>query len=273
MKAMNTETCCEAIRAGQTFHASVNDDAFFVKIEDYTHFVCTAIHNGHRMRPELLAKCALSEAERLYEEDPFTAEVIADQPITVVGNDSRFEYDLNRSPAECLYEEAWGKQVWRTPLSEAEKARSIAKHRDFYTVLGALYERLEALHPRVLAFDVHSYNFRRPGMGDVPLFNIGTEQLDTARWRGVIEQWAERLGRITLPGVEVRAAIDEVFYGRGYQATFIKEHYRNTLALPTELKKVFMDERSGEPDHEILAALRQALGAAIRDQAQAFLRA
>lgn len=31
----------------------------------------------------------------------------------------------------------------------------------------------------MLVFDVHSYNYQRPGMGDVPLFNIGKNFRDT----------------------------------------------------------------------------------------------
>ena len=264
MDELDVDDCVTAIKARKVFHASVNDGAFFIKIDDYTNVVCTAIHNGHRLRPELLAKCALDESQRLHEEDPYTADMTANMPITVVANDSRYEYDLNRPPRTCVYEEAWGQAVWSDPLSDTEKDVSLARHTAFYTVLGALYETLEALHPQVLACDVHSYNYQRPGMGDVPLFNIGTEQLDTQRWQSVIEQWADSLGGIALPGVEVRAAINEVFYGRGYQATFIGKHFHNTLVLPTELKKVFMDETSGEPRPDILEKLHGQFEQAIR---------
>ncbi|HHJ15852.1 MAG TPA: hypothetical protein ENJ80_04055 [Gammaproteobacteria bacterium] len=272
MTEMSIDDCVAAIRERKTFHASVNDGALSVKIEDYTHFVCTAIHNGHRLRSGLAEKCALSEAERLREEDPYTADIAANMPITVVGNDSRYEYDLNRASETCVYEEAWGQQVWREPLSEDEKATSLAKHSAFYTVLGALYERLESMHPQVLAYDVHSYNYRRPGMGDVPLFNIGTEQLDTQRWQAVIDSWADRLDSIKLPDIEVRAAINEVFYGRGYQATFVGKFFRNTLVLPTELKKVFMDELSGEPYPDVLEVLQAEFEQAISEHAQSFAR-
>ena len=268
MIELSVDACVTAIREGKIFHASVNSGAFFVKIEGYARIVCTAIHNGHRLRAELLEKCALSDAERLREEDPFTADVIASMPITVVGNDSRYEYDLNRPAETCVYEEAWGQQVWQTPLSDAEKAASLARHHDFYRVLDALYNKLESLHAEVWVYDVHSYNYRRPGMGDVPLFNIGTEQLNLQRWQPVIDQWVELLGKITLPGVDVRAAVNEVFYGRGYQATFVKKHFSNTLVLPTELKKAFMDELTGEPKREILTALQQAFEAAIRAHAR-----
>ena len=260
--------CIAAIREGKTFHAAVNDGAFFIKIEDYTNFVCTAIHNGHRLRPELLEKCALDDSQRLREEDPYTADIASNMPITVVANDSRYEYDLNRPPETCVYEEAWGQVVWKEPLSEHEKAASLAKHGEFYTVLGALYEKLESLHPLVLAYDVHSYNYRRPGMGDVPLFNIGTEQLDTRRWQAEIDQWVTLLNNIQLPDVDVRAAINEVFYGRGYQVTYVGKHGRNTLVIPTEAKKVFMDELTGEPLDEILASLHVEFEQAINAHLQ-----
>jgi len=264
MEELDIDDCVTAIRERKTFHAAVNGGAFFIKIDDYTNFVCTAIHNGHRLRLGLAEKCALDESERLHEEDPYTADMAANMPITVVANDSRYEYDLNRSPETCVYEEAWGQAVWSEPLSDAEKTISLAKHTAFYTVLGVLYETLEALHPQVLAYDVHSYNYQRPGMGNVPLFNIGTEQLNTQRWQSVIDQWAGRLGGIQLPGIEVRAAINEVFYGRGYQATFVGKHFQNTLVLPTELKKVFMDELSGVPRPDILKKLHAEFEQAIR---------
>ena len=268
MIELNTDECVAAIRNREALHASVNDGAFLIKIEDYTHFVCTAIHNGHNLRPGMVDKCALSEAERLREEDPYTADIVANMPITVVANDSRYEYDLNRPPETCIYEEAWGKAVWCKQLSDAEKATSVAKHNAFYTVLGALYGQLESLHPQILVYDVHSYNFMRPGMGDVPLFNIGTEQLDTQRWQSVIDQWAEKLGGVSLPGIEVRAAINEVFYGRGYQATFIGKNHRNTLAMPTEVKKAFMDELTGKPRPDVLEKLHAEFERVISEHVQ-----
>ncbi len=265
---LDADSCVAMIREGKVFDASVNDGAFFVRIKDYVHFVCTAIHNGHRLRPELLENCALDDAQRLREEDPWTADIAANMPITVVANDSRYEYDLNRPPETCVYEEAWGQAVWKTPLSDTEKTASVAKHNTFYTVLGALYEKLESLHPQVLVYDVHSYNCKRPGMGDVPFFNIGTEQLDIQRWQTTIDQWVEQLGSIQLPGIEVRAAINEVFYGRGYQATFVGKCCRNTLVLPTEVKKVFMDELSGEPLPDVLGILQREFEQAITAHTQ-----
>ncbi len=265
---LSINDCLQAIRDRKTFAATVNGGALSIRIDDYAHFVCTAIHNGHRLRPELMAKCALDESARLREEDPYTADIAANMPITVVGNDSRYEYDLNRPPETCVYEEAWGQTVWSTPLTDAERATSLAKHQAFYTVLGELYAQLESIHAQVVVYDVHSYNYRRPGMGDVPVFNIGTEQVDTGRWQPDIDRWRDLLDSIELPGVPVRAAVNEVFYGRGYQATYVGDNCRNTLLLATEAKKVFMDELSGEPRRDVLDKLHIEFERAISEHAR-----
>ena len=271
MEELSSEQCVAAIEAERPLRAAVDGGAFFLHIAHYTHFVCTAIHHGHRMRPEVAAKCALDEAARRYEEDPYTGDIIHHLPITVVGGDSRFEYDLNRPPEACIHEEAWGRRVWSTPLSDEDRARSLARHQAFYRVLGALYRKLEQLHPAVLVYDVHSYNHRRPGMQEnTPVFNVGTEQLDTARWGWAIDDWLRQLDRIRLPGIQVRAALNEVYYGRGYQATFVRDHFPDTLILPTELKKVFMDEFSGQLISPVFEALRAAFREAVIHHATAF---
>lgn len=272
MIELSTAECQERIEAGETFHARVNDGAFEICIHDYAVHVCTAIHAGHRMRDELLVKCALSDAERLYEEDPYTDYLIANQPITVIARDSRFEYDLNRAPDACIHEEAWGKTVWRKPLTPAERQRSRDKHAAFYTVLNALYHKLESRYPAVLVYDVHAFNYRRPAMPETPVFNVGTDQIDLARWQPAIDAWIAELSRIRLPGLLVEALINAIFYGRGYQATFVRKHFRNTLILPSEVKKVYMDEMRGTPIPAILEPLHDQFEMAITRHAQWFAR-
>lgn len=270
MRDLSSAECIEAIEETRALEARVDGGAFFIRIEHYGHFVCTAIHNGHRMRPDIACKCAWSEEQRLYEEDPYTADVISRMPITVVGGDSRFEYDLNRKPEECIHEEAWGRKVWKAPLSESQKKASRAKHAAFYAVLGTLYGKLAELHPRVVIYSVHAYNYRRPRMGESPLFNIGTEQLDLRRWQPDIDDWVSALEAIQLPHVDIRVAINEVFFGRGYHATFTVSRFPNILPLPTEIKKVYMDELTGQPRMEILEPLHDAFEAAILRHSSSF---
>ncbi len=65
---------------GEHFHAEV-DGGFQVKIEKYSFYVCTAIHDGHNLREDLRDNCLLDESERLYEEDPYTGALIEDTGI------------------------------------------------------------------------------------------------------------------------------------------------------------------------------------------------
>ncbi len=260
-----TETeCIDAIKNDKHFHAEVANGAFEIKIKKYSYFVCAAIHDGHQIRQEITDLCALNEDERLYEEDPFTGTLISSMPVTIIARDSRYEYDLNREPDTCVYEEAWGKPVWKSPLSEEEKSLSLHKHQSFYRVLGVLLEKIQARYGSCLVYDIHSYNYQRIAK-EVPVFNIGTEQLDKKKWQDIIHHWVNVLNSISIPGLDVRAAADEVFYGRGYLATFVAENFNNVLALPTEVKKVFMDELTGQVDATILPALKSVFEQSMLD--------
>ncbi len=265
---LTEQECITAIEQGKPFHANVADGAFTVKIESNAHFICTAIHDGHRVRDEIIDNCALTEDERYFEEDPYTGEFIDNMPITVIGCDSRYEYDLNRGPDTAIYEEAWGKVVWKTPLSEEQKAASLEKHNTFYRVVSALYNRVIQLHGGCLVYDIHSYNYKRKGE-DAPAFNLGTEQLDVAKYGGVINHWMGLLDDITIPNHHIRAALDEVFYGRGYQATIAKD-FKNTLVLPTEFKKFFMDEMTGVVDQAVIDDIKPKFEKAILTNVEKF---
>jgi len=270
MQLLSEHACIEAIKKGERFQATIEGGGFSLKIDEYSFFICTAIHNGHRLRQELINKCALDEAERLYEEDPFTGELITSLPITLVALDSRYEYDLNRTPEHCVYERVWGKSVWSSPLTEQEYKVSQHKHHVFYRVLGVLIEKLQSQFGASLIYDVHSYNHQRLKIKDTPVFNIGTEQLNKHRWKPVIQHWNKTLNKATLHNVYVRSATDEVFFGRGYLASFVRQHYRNTLVLPTEVKKIFMNENTGDVYPLVLPELKEVLKQSILSNALYF---
>ena len=85
------------IKNGEIFEAVPIDYSFHLKIRDYIPYICAAIHAGHNFRNNLKDKVIHSEYERWYEEDPHTDTFISSMPLTIVGLDSRFEYDLNLS--------------------------------------------------------------------------------------------------------------------------------------------------------------------------------
>ena len=65
--------------------------------------VAAAIHDGHDLRQEVAALMALSDAERLREEDPYTGSWTEVAPVRLVGRRSRFEVDLNRPREKAIY--------------------------------------------------------------------------------------------------------------------------------------------------------------------------
>ena len=190
-------------------------------------------------------------------------------PITIIGNDSRFEYDLNRTPQECIYDEAWGKKVWNKKLTAQEIKISKQKHAGYYKVLQALITKLESLFGGCIVYDIHSYNYKRWDR-EVPLFNVGTEQLNSSLYHSTIKNWLKVLSEISMPDIPNKTAENDVFSGRGYNAEYISTHFSNTLVLPTEIKKVYCDELTGDTYPKITRLLQQNLKQAILTNANDF---
>ena len=177
MEILSIKEIIKRIKNLDRFEATPTDHSFHIKIREYVPFVCAAIHAGGNLREQLKQQIIHSDYERWYEEDPFTDTFITSMPLTIIGLDSRFEYDLNRSLKHCVYDKAWGKQVWKKPLSGAQKKESISKHANFYKVIDALVETIEDLHKGCIVFDMHSYNYVRHNQ-ELPVFNIGTKNID-----------------------------------------------------------------------------------------------
>ncbi|MEM8927952.1 MAG: N-formylglutamate amidohydrolase, partial [Bacteroidota bacterium] len=147
------------IQKGKVFEAVSEDYSFTIKVKSYVPYVCAAVHDGHQFRKELWGNCLHTEYDRWYEEDPCTKQMVQSHPIVIAGCDSRFEYDLNRGPDTAVFDTAWGKQLWKVPLSEALKEKSLQKHSKFYQVTHSLIQKLESLHSKIIVFDMHSYNW------------------------------------------------------------------------------------------------------------------
>lgn len=269
MKRLEIKEIIELINTEKHFEAIASDGSFSIKINRYLPYCCTAIHNGNKLRSELREKINHDEYSRWYEEDPFTGDFISSMPITLIGNDSRFEYDLNRSPDNCIFDTAWEKKVWKKKLTTKERQKSVAKHDNYYKVTNALISKLESLFGGCVVYDIHSYNFQR-WERKVPLFNIGTENIDTKRFCNVIEHWRKELGEIELQDIENNSAINDVFYGRGYNLKYITENFKNTLVLATEVKKVYCNELTGDDYPNIIKNLQKGFKKAILNNANFF---
>jgi len=257
----------EKIEAKEVFEAVAFDYSFTIKIEDYVPYVCAAIHDGHQFRKELWDNCLHTAYERWYEEDPETKTMITSHPIVIAGCDSRFEYDLNRSPEEAVFVTAWGKQLWREPLSDGMKTKSLQKHTNFYKVAHALIQTIERKFGFCTVYDMHSYNWKRWNR-EVPTWNLGTTNLDTKRFGKVIEQWRQSLSEIKLPnGIKSTSKINDTFFGNGHFLKYITSNFKNTLVLATEIAKIYCDEYEQVIFPEVVKAVAEELKTRIPEHA------
>ena len=269
MLRLGIKEIIKLIQDKKSFEAVASDGSFKIKINKYVPYCCTAIHDGSNLRPSLKNNIALDGYNRWYEEDPFTGDFINSMPITLIGLDSRFEYDLNRNTNDCIHEIAWKKEVWKKKLNPKEKLESTRKHTNYYSVTHALVTKLEELFDGCIVYDIHSYNYKRWDR-KVPLFNIGIEKIDNKKYNKIIENWVDELSSISLPDIENITNTNDVFFGRGFNLEYITNHFSNTLVLATEVKKVFCNELTGAPYPKIIKKLQQGLKKAILNNANFF---
>lgn len=273
MEKLTEQEIIQKIANRECFVATSEDNAFTIKIDKYVPVMSAAIHNGGQFREELKDNCLLSQEERYYEEDPHTGSFIEEQAITLIGNDSRYEYDLNRNTQECVYETAWGKEIWKKPQTEETIAFSKGKHARFYRIVAAIVEALREDFGECVVYDNHSYNYRRHERQDLPVINIGTSSVKSEKWRPVIDSFITRLRGMNVPSLDITVAENDIFYGKGYLAQFCHERYDNVLVLATESKKVFMNELTGQAEADILPTYKAEYNKAIADHSKRYINA
>ncbi len=229
--------------------------------------VATAIHDGHLVSRAALAEMALSEPERLREEDPYTGSALQDLPTTIIACRSRFEIDLNRSRDDAIYrtpEQSWGLQVWRSKPSEAVCRQALAYFDAYYSHLSSLLDDVAERHQKFVLLDVHSYNHRRAGaqaapmeQGDAPDINIGTFSMPREEWSFLVDPLMQAMREFDFNGRELDVRENIAFQGKGEQTRFVHARYPGrACAIALEFKKIYMDEWTGEPDPAALDAMR-----------------
>ena len=236
--------------------------------------VATAIHDGHEVRQEVLRLMAISESDRLREEDPFIADWTRVAPTRIVVTRSRFEVDLNRPRDYAVYRtprEAWDLTVWTDSIPEPLIDRVMEAYDDFYNGLERLYAELADRHGRFVVFDLHSYNHRRKGAAGAladpalnPQVNVGTGTMtDRGRWAPVIDRFIRDLSRFDFPGGRLDVRENVRFLG-GYHGYWAHTTFPDSACvLSIEVKKFFMNEWTGELDRVLHTAIGDALAATV----------
>ncbi len=232
-------------------------------------FVAVALHDGHRVRPEVEELLALNWEQRKREEDPFTAAWtnIAETRLVVLR--SRFELDLNRPRDRAIYlkpEDAWGLEVWQQQPPQAVIERSLAEYDAFYATVEKICRKLEQRYGRFVIYDLHTYNHYRQGH-DAPAadelynpeINLGTGSLNREYWQPVVERFISDMRRFDFLGRQLDVRENVKFTG-GHFSQWVHAHFpRSACVLAIEVKKFFMCEWTHQPDLVKMEAVHQAL--------------
>ena len=242
--------------------------------------IATAIHAGHELRPEVSALMKLPEADRLREEDPFTDHWVGVATNSIVVHRSRFEVDINRPREKAVYRvpaDAWGLDIWSSEPDQALVDGSLEIYDRFYDELGQLCDQAIETHGHVVVLDIHSYNHRRGGpeapVDDPelnPEINLGTKTIAPS-WTDVVSAFTKTMGELPFydDALDVRA---NVKFTGGQMSRWINDRYGDTgCSIAVEMKKIYMDEWSGDLDEGITAAIGRIIeeaAASIRETLQ-----
>lgn len=235
--------------------------------------VAAAIHDGHALRPQAAEIMALSAAERLREEDPFTAAWTTIVDDRLIGTQSRFEVDLNRPREKAVYiqpEDCWGLHVWKETPSSQLITGSLAVYDAFYQHTQRLFSAMAERFKHFVVFDLHTYNHRREGpegpaadAAGNPEVNLGTGTMNRAKWAPIIDRFQADLSTFDFlgRGLDVR---ENIKFRGGQLGRWTHENFPDSACvISIEYKKFFMDEWSGTADAVQLAAIRQSLQSTI----------
>ena len=235
--------------------------------------IATAIHDGHLLRDEVAGITALSDIQRLREEDPFTSLWTEVAETRIIGTHSRFQVDLNRTRDNAVYikpEDAWGLHVWKTEPSLELVNRSLLEYDGFYKSLFDLLKDMQEKFNRLVILDIHSYNHFRDGMRGFPAepalnpeVNIGTGTMNRDRWAPIIDRFISDLRAFDFLGRRLDVRENIKFKG-GQFPRWIHETFPDSVCvLSVEFKKFFMNEWTGESDSVQLKAIGEALASTI----------
>jgi hypothetical protein len=236
--------------------------------------VAAALHAGHSVRENLALQFAISDADRLQEEDPGTDLLASIAPTTIISHISRFEHDLNRPREKAVYrlpEDAWGLTVWRDPLPEPLLTESLHYYDEFYLAVRNLLTDNLKREGKLLLLDMHSYNHRRDGADQPPAdvagnpnIEIDTTEIGRVHYGDLIDRLITDLRSQTICGKLLDVRENVRFAGPGHFARWVQMDFpKDVCVVSIEIKKFYMNEWTGEIDFNILKNVRAAIASTL----------
>ncbi len=235
--------------------------------------MATAIHAGHDVRSDIIDLLAVDDKTRLREEDPFTDYLTEIAPNRIIVTTSRFEFDLNRPLQKAIYldrADAWGIDVWQQQPNLQILHTSLSRYEQFYQAAALFLNSIASTYRRFVVLDLHAYCHRRKGPefppddpASNPDINIGTGSANKKKWAWLIERCIADLRAFDLGRQRLDVRENVKFQG-GYFSSWINRRYPNeACAIAIEVKKIFMDEWTGQVDMAKLDMIKKALASAI----------
>ena len=231
--------------------------------------IATAIHDGHNVSLRNSELMAVSEADRLREEDPHTGTWARLADTFVVAKHSRFEVDLNRPREKAVYitpEDSWGIRVWKETPGEDVIEQSLHQYDAFYAHMDAQFTARAQQCPHFVVLDFHTYNHRRSGPGEAPAdpalnpeVNIGTGTMNRNKWGSLVDRFINDLHAYDLLGKQMDVRENVKFKGGNFAAWTHERFPESACVIAIEFKKTFMDEWTGVPDLERVQAISSAI--------------
>ena len=250
-----------------------------IQLQHENPIIATAIHDGHLFSENLKQISALSESERLREEDPFTGRWTNISENRIIANFSRFEVDLNRPREKCIYlepEDAWGLNLWHSKPSPEVIVEIMSKYDDFYEKVRREITYLLKNISGIVVLDLHSYNHRREGPDKPPAdsdmnpeINVGTGNMNRGYWAPLVDGFMKDMQSYNYFGMSLDVRENIKFRG-GHFSNWLHENFSSQVCcMSIEFKKFFMDEWTGDPDEkhitEIYALLQSTLPGIINE--------
>ncbi|PSL13253.1 uncharacterized protein (TIGR02421 family) [Marinobacterium halophilum] len=239
MQTLSEAAIITLIENRQPVHARLRNGSLSIRIDEYVPLVCTVLHAGTALRPDVAQRLAINPEQRLRFESVGT-QMLADMlPITLVAEESRLACDLNVSLTQCMRKRIDGRSLWQRPPTKAMQQRARGLHQGFYHLLDALLDALEEDHGQCLLIDLHSHP--RSNSSDSGIFHIIDSQVKMPDGEAVIACLQQQLQTIELPHQDVSISTGEAEQQGEYLSAHVNTRHEHTLTVPLQIDPIFRD--------------------------------